>query len=324
MILDVSPPTPAQLEAARQVVSDHLEPTPTATLDIHGRRVYAKLEGFQPTGAFKIRGALAAIHAAHVEDGTGAVITSSAGNHGLGIAHASMILGVRATVVVPSNASLAKVKKLKKYDIELIQHGMSYDDAQAHALELAAARSLHYISPFNDTNVIAGQATIFDEFFRQRPDLEHAVISVGGGGLISGFLMSRDAHGRGDVRVTGVQPERSAAMYHVLHGTPMNEVVHQPTVADGLAGGGDEGAITNQLIEENKVPIVLIPEEQIRSAVREALELSGVLLEGSASASYAAISKNHVNDETSQIGFIATGRNIAHELLTEILSEPIL
>jgi len=324
VIREVSPPTAADLEAARRVIADHLEPTPTVTLDLHGRRVYAKLEGLQPTGAFKIRGGIAAIAAVRKSDGTSAVITSSAGNHGLGIAHASSILGVRATVVVPANASPAKVKKLKSYDIELIQHGQSYDDAQAHALELAAARSIHYISPFNDTHVIAGQATVFDEMLEQRPDVEHLAISVGGGGLISGFLMSREAHGRTDVRVTGVQPERSSAMYHVLRGTPMNEVVHYPTVADGLAGGGDEGAATNRLIEENNVPLVLISEKHIRSAVREALEYHGILLEGSASASYAAIAKNYVTDEVSQMGFVACGRNISHELILEILNEPLL
>jgi len=324
VIREVSLPTPQELEAARLVVSQYLEPTPTVTFNVHGRRVYAKLEGLQPTGAFKIRGGLAAVQASRLEDPTGAVITSSAGNHGLGIAHASMLLGVKATVVVPSNASAAKVKKLKQYDIELIQHGFSYDDAQVHALSLAESRGIRYISPFNDTNVIAGQSTVFDEMFAQKPDFEHLVVSVGGGGLISGALMSRESLGRMDVRITGVQPQRSAAMYHVLRGTPMSEVVHQPTVADGLAGGGDEGAATNNLIEKNNVPIVLIPEENIRSAVRESLEYNGVLLEGSASASYAAISKNFVNDDSSQIAFVATGRNIAHELIQELLNEPIL
>jgi threonine dehydratase len=149
----------------------------------------AKLECLQVTGAFKIRGALSAVDAAHREDPQGAVITSSAGNHGLGIAHAASILGVPATVVVPANASRAKVKKLRGYDIELIQFGSSYDDAQRHALELADQRSIRYISPFNDTNVIAGQATVFDEMLLQAPELEHVVVPVGGGGLISGVLL---------------------------------------------------------------------------------------------------------------------------------------
>lgn len=323
MIRYVSPPTSEQLEAARRVIADHLVPTPTVTISLRGRPVFAKLESLQPTGSFKVRGALSALDAARREDPRGTVITSSAGNHGLGIAHASRLLGVPVTVVVPANASAAKVLQLRSYDIELIQFGNSYDEAQAHALELAQRRSIRYISPFNDSNVIAGQATAFDEMLLQARELEHIVVSVGGGGLISGVLMSRDDHGRSGIRVTGVQPTESAAMYHVLRGVTMDQVDHRPTIADGLAGGGDDGAVTNELIARNGVPLVLVPEPAIRWAVREVAESNGLILEGSAAASYAAITGGLVNDPVSRIGFIATGRNIAHGLLLELLSEPL-
>ncbi len=112
MLRDVSPPTNEQLERAREIVARYLEPTPTVTIVVNGRKVFVKLESLQVTGSFKIRGALAAVAAAHRDDPNGAVVTASAGNHGLGIAHASTLLGVRATVVVPANASVAKVKKL--------------------------------------------------------------------------------------------------------------------------------------------------------------------------------------------------------------------
>lgn len=323
MIRHVSSPTNEQLDAARRVVADYLVPTPTARIFLRGRPVLAKLESLQPTGAFKIRGALSAIDAARRDDPTGAVITSSAGNHGLGIAHAANLLNVPATVVVPANASEAKVKKLLGYNIELIQFGSSYDEAQSRALELAEQRAIRYISPFNDTNVIAGQATVFDEMLLQAPELEHLVVSVGGGGLISGVLMSRDYHGRSDITVTGVQPVESSAMYHVLRGMRMSEVVHHATIADGLAGGGDEGAITNELIARHHVPLVLVPEIEIRRAVREAVEVNGLVLEGSATAAYAAITTNLIDDTTSRVGFIASGRNISHELLLALLHEPL-
>ncbi len=321
MIPTVTPPTSDDLAAARAIVAEHLTPTPTVTIRIRGRRVYAKLESLQTTGAFKIRGGLAAVAAARRDDPTGAVITSSAGNHGLGIAHAARLLDVRATVVVPANASPAKIKKLRTYDIELIQWGSSYDDAQAHAHELALSRGIRYISPFNDTHVIAGQATIFDEMIEQAPDLGHLVVPVGGGGLITGMLYARDVHDRRDVAFTAVQPENSAAMYHVLRGTLMSDVVHQPTIADGLAGGGDEGALTNDVIAEHRVPIVLVPEAMIRQGVREAVEVNGLVLEGSGATPYAAIARDLVEDNGQSIGFIASGRNIAHELLSEIMWE---
>lgn len=323
MMRHVEAPSVEQLEAAARVIADHLVPTPTVTLSLRGRPVLAKLENLQITGSFKIRGALAAIDAAHRDDPRGAVITSSAGNHGLGIAHASSILHVPATVVVPANASAVKVKKLRQYDIELIQFGSSYDEAQTHALELAAQRSIRYISPFNDTNVIAGQATVFGEMLSQAPEIEHIVVPVGGGGLISGVLMARALHGRSDVRVTGIQPEASAAMYHVLRGAMMNQVLHRPTIADGLAGGGDDGAVTNDLVRAHHVPLVLVDEHLIRQGVREAAETNGLVFEGSAGAPYAAIVNSLVDDDDARIGFIASGRNIAHSLFVELLSEPL-
>jgi len=249
------------------------------------------------------------------------VITASAGNHGLGIAHAASVLSVPATVVVPANASVAKVAQLRRYDIELIQFGSSYDDAQAHAKEIAESRAIRYISAFNDPDVIAGQSTAFDEMLLQRADLEHVVVPVGGGGLISGVLISRDEHARGDVAVTGVQPERSHAMYDVLHGKDSSDVVHRPTIADGLAGGGDDGSVTNDIIARHHVELVLVPEAAIRASVREAADTNGLILEGSAATPYAAIARGLVGDATSRIGFIASGRNIAIDLLVELLAE---
>jgi threonine dehydratase len=316
----VLPPTPDQLDAARRVVADHLEPTPTVTLSMRGREVAAKLESLQVTGAFKIRGALAALDAARREDPHGAVVTASAGNHGLGIAHAAKVLGVPATVVVPTNASMAKVLKLRNYPIELIQHGTSYDEAQAHAKALAESRGIRFVSAFNDANVIAGQATVFHEMLLQRPDIEHVVVPVGGGGLISGVLLARALHEREDIRVTGVQPEESCAMFRVLHGESMSEVRHRPTIADGLAGGGDEDSVTNSLIAEHGVELRLVPERDIREGVREAAESNGLVLEGSAATPYAAITQRLVDDDHSRIGFIASGRNIASDLLIELLA----
>jgi threonine dehydratase len=323
MIREVLPPTTEQIEAAQRVIADYLVPTATVTMSLRGRSVAAKLENFQTTGSFKVRGALAAVHAARQESPDGAVITASAGNHGLGIAHASLLLDVHATVVVPRNASLAKVKKLRQYDIELVQVGSSYDEAQEHAKSLADQRSLRFISAFNDTNVIAGQSTVFLEMFEQSPSLEHVVVPTGGGGLISGALMARELLGRSAIRITGVQPEASAAMYHVLRGTAMSDVKHLPTIADGLAGGGDVGALTNDLIAENEISMVLVPETAIRHAVREAAETNGLILEGSAATPYAAIIHKLVADETSQIGFVVSGRNIAMDLFIELLQAPL-
>ena len=282
------------------------------------------MDSLQPVGSFKIRGALAAIADSLRRDPHGAVIASSAGNHGLGIAHAATLLGATATVVVPGNASAAKVAKLKTYDITLIQYGDTYDEAQEHAHALADAHSLHFLSPFNDPNVVAGQATCFDELLAQVPDIEEVVVPIGGGGLMAGCLVSRTANLRHDVKITGVQAENWAAMYHYLNGVAPDDIPHANTIADGLAGGVVEGAVTNALIEENKIDITLVPEASVRRGVAEALRDNGILLEGSSSVGYAALAERLIDTADRRVAFIASGRNIADALLREILAETAL
>jgi threonine dehydratase len=316
----IGAPSAQQLEEAREVVKRFLRPTPSVVISIRGRDVYAKLDNLQVTGAFKVRGALAALDAVRRADPSTGVITSSAGNHGLGISHAASLLGVRATVVVPANASPVKVAKIQKYDVELIQFGSSYDEAQAHARELSQSRGLHFVSPFNNPNVVAGQATSFDEFLDVFPDVEHVVVSVGGGGWISGVLVSRAANNREDITITGVQAENSAAMVHYLRGEKPDSVVHHPTIADGLAGGVDPGSITNDIISSSGIKVVTIAESSIRSAVREGVETNGLVMEGSAAASYGVISEQLAH-EHSKMGILISGRNIASDLLREILTE---
>src|SRR5215211_7510600 len=142
----VAPPTPQELEAAAAVVAERLAPTPLIPAPELGEDVHLKLETLQPTGSFKVRGALAALARA----GAGArVCAASAGNHALGIAWAAAALGVEATVVVPETASPAKLLALEALPVEVVRHGPDYDAAEAHALALAE-QGARFISPYND------------------------------------------------------------------------------------------------------------------------------------------------------------------------------
>ena len=168
---------------------------------------FLKLETFQPIGAFKVRGALAAISA--LEEGR-RVVTASAGNHGLGVAWAAARLGRSATVVVPERASPAKVAALRAYPVELIEHGAGYDDAEAYALELGARDGAAFVSPYNDPFVIAGQGTIGLELDHQTDGELTVVASVGGGGLLSGLqLWARTREG---IHLAGVESSESGTV----------------------------------------------------------------------------------------------------------------
>ena len=156
----VSAPTTEDLARASAVVRNYLPPTRLLTLSLGERTVLVKDETIQPTGSFKIRGALAALHSVQQEGRSSSVLTVSAGNHGLGIAFASRLLGIAATIVVPETASPAKVEKLRVSGATIVQFGQGYEAAERHALERAEDGNAAFISPYNDPQVIAGQATL--------------------------------------------------------------------------------------------------------------------------------------------------------------------
>ena len=178
----VAAPTPPTSTPPGTVVAERLAPTPLVPAPALGDDVHLKLEMLQPTGSFKVRGALAALSRA----GGGPVITASAGNAGLGIAWAAATLGVDATVVVAETASPAKIAALRALPVTLIAHGGGYDEAEAHALELAA-RGAAYVSSYNDTGVIAGQSTIGRELDAQLAAPPAVACPLGGGSLASGL-----------------------------------------------------------------------------------------------------------------------------------------
>lgn len=202
----VRPPTFADLDLAWTRVRHVLKPTPLVESPV-ARDAFLKLETFQPTGAFKVRGALAAISAM---PRAGRVVTASAGNHGLGVAWAATFLERRATVVVSEHASPAKVAALRAFPIELVQHGTNYDAAEERALALGAEEGTSFVSAYNDPIVIAGQATIGLELNDQAGDEMTVVAPVGGGGLLSGLALWSGS--RPGVHLVGVESTESRAL----------------------------------------------------------------------------------------------------------------
>ena len=215
--------------------------TPIVEAPQLGPSVVVKVETVQPTGSFKVRGGLAAVSATLEEDPERAVVASSAGNHGLGLAYAAAKLGARVTVVVPTGASAAKVSALRQFDVRLVLHGEGYREAETHALELAARDGSRYVSPYNDPDVIAGQSTLGRELLEQVPGLGTVVVPCGGGGLLAGIILALEGTG---VRVVGVESEASPSMSAAVAAGAIVPIHVEPTVADGLAGNLEPGAVT--------------------------------------------------------------------------------
>jgi len=309
----VAAPGAADLAAAVAAVAARLPPTPLVPAPALGQRVWLKLESLQPTGAFKVRGALAALSG--LDEGE-KVVTASAGNHALGIAWAATALGRRATVVVPETASPAKLAALDAFDVEVVRHGPGYDEAEAHALTLAE-RGATYVSPYNDTRVIAGQATIGREIELQAPGEVTVVCPLGGGGLASGLGLW--ASTRAGARVIACEAEASRAFRIALDAGEITPFEPAPTIADGLGGNLEPGSVTFELVRDHVDDIVLAREPELEDAIRFMATAAGVVIEGAAAAAVAAVRAGRVGDDRPLV-IVVTGRNIARPRLAELLA----
>lgn len=313
----VEPPDDAAVRAAADVVRRHLVPSPVVAVPALGEGVLAKLEVFQPTGSFKVRGALAAVSAALRQHPGAPLVAASAGNHGLGVACAADRLGAEATVVVAETASVAKVRALERFAVTLVRHGATYDEAEAYALRLVREKGGYYLSPYNDADVIAGQATLGAELVEQVPDLATVVVPVGGGGLASGIALAT----RGtEIRLVGVEPEASAAMSAALAAGRAVPVPLGETIADGLAGSIEEGSVTVDICRAGGVEMHTVDELALQSAVRFLAFEVGVVAEGAGAAAVAALRSGVVGPGPGATVVVVTGRNIAPPLLASILA----
>jgi len=328
-IRQVRVPTIEDVIGSKDVVYRYLSPTPVISSPLVGERVMLKLETFQPTGSFKVRGAIAAIEKTARDDPNAHVVTASAGNHGLGVAYAASVLGVRATVVVPENASSAKQAALARFSnggsgnsgggqFELIRHGTNYGEAEAYALRIAGEGAT-FVSAYNDPDVIAGQGTIVFELLEQVPDLKTIIVPVGGGGLLSGIALAATL--RPGIEVFGVETAASPAVSASVKAGHVVEITEEPTIADGLAGNIEDGSVTVGIIGRLVKQIVGVNEPDIRDAVRFLVREHGLVAEGSGAIGIGALSAGKIcpsDDGTTVI--CVTGRNLSPALMVELLS----
>ncbi len=311
-------PGSAQFEGAWKAVRRFLPPTPVVEAPQLGPSVVVKVETVQPTGSFKVRGGLAAVSATVEDDPGRAVVASSAGNHGLGLAYAASKLGAQVTVVVPTGASAAKVSALRQFDVRLVLHGEGYSEAEAHALELAAAEGSRYVSPYNDPDVIAGQSTLARELLEQVPGLGTVVVPCGGGGLLAGVILGLEGSG---VRVIGVESEASPSMSAALAAGSIVPIHVEPTLADGLAGNLEPGTVTLRIALSHQVEVRTVSEADIRSAMAFSAHKMGLVLEGAGAVGVAALRSGVISPDVEGASTVVllTGRNVAPKLLSEVL-----
>ncbi|MFN8496687.1 MAG: threonine/serine dehydratase [Anaerolineae bacterium] len=276
--------------AAQKTIAGRVHRTPLVSSNTLSERVgaplYLKLESWQKTGSFKVRGVLNKLRTLAPEERARGMVTASAGNHAQALAWAAQAEGVPCTVVMPESAMPAKLAAVRGYGAAVVLESTVMRVIE-RAKSLADERGLTYIPPFDDPAIIAGAGTVALEIIEDLPDVGTIVVGIGGGGLIAGVAVAvKTFHPR--VRIIGVEPEGAPSMQRSLAvGHPVRlESVH--TIADGLAppyAGAPNFEIVRQYVDD----VVLVDDTAIRDAMVLILERTKLLAEPSGAAATAAL-----------------------------------
>ncbi len=286
----------------------------------YGCEVFLKLENWQPTGSFKVRGAVNLLSQLTDADKARGLVTASAGNHALAVGYAAERLGIRGvTVFVPRTAPRAKVNKLRRLPISVEEVGETYDDAHHAALEYEGANGATFIHAYDDARTVAGAGAVGFEVLEDLPDVDAVLVPVGGGGLISGTALAVKALAP-QVRIYGIQPEASPALRDSLQqGRALEEYAAGPTICDGLAGG--IGQIVFQVAPGHIDDVLIVPEAEVRRAVAAFVREEQMVVEGSGAVGLAALANLPAELRGKRVALIISGGNIDAGRLTEILQE---
>jgi threonine dehydratase len=277
-----------EASAAREIVSGIARHTPVLSSrslsERAGGRVLLKAENLQRTGSFKLRGATHKL--ARLGDAPG-VVAGSAGNHGQSLAYAARARGMRCEVFMPAEAPVAKVAAVEAFGGLVNLGGDSVDACVAAARERARETGAAFVHPFDDPDIILGQATLGLELLDDVPDLATVVVPVGGGGLITGVAGAIKAE-RPNVRAIGVQVETCAPFADAMRGVAGGPVRAVVTIADGIAIKRP-GEITLPLAERWVDEMVTVREDDVADAMVWLLERSKLVVEGGGAVGVAAL-----------------------------------
>ncbi len=309
-----------KIRSAAAAISPHIHRTPLRPSfyfsEISGFDVSLKLENWQPTGSFKVRGALNLVRSLSIQERLRGLVAWSAGNHALGVAYASRVYDAPATIYVPRKTPRSKLDKLQHFLVD-VRGAETYEDAEREGRSLAEKLGLTIVHPYDDWRTVAGQGTIALELHEQMPELDAVVVPVGGGGLISGIaiaLKSLDP----DVKIIGVQSANSPALSKSLEDKVCyEEFPVEHSIAEGLAGG--IGKIVYELAPKYIDEILLVDEEEIKKAILLMLEQEQVVTEASAAVTLAALTQIESVPRGSRVAAIVSGGNLNMRLLREIL-----
>ena len=323
--------TLADVERAQARIFGRVRRTPlsesAALSRLTGCQVHLKLENLQFTGSFKERGAAARLLLLSDAERSRGVITASAGNHAQAVALHASRLGVVATVVMPEATPLVKVQATESHGARVLLHGSGYDDAAAHAAQVAVELGAIYVHPFDDVDVMAGQGTIGLELLEQLSDFDAVIVPVGGGGLIAGIAtVLREK--RPDIRIIGVESRTFPGMRRALESEtptslPPTALPGGKTIADGIAVRR-VGQLTRQVVRARVDEIVLVDEEEIAEAILLLLERERTVAEGAGAVGLAALLHRDLGLGGRRVVVVISGGNIDVNLVSRVIERGLV
>ena len=281
--------------------------------------VYLKREDQQDVFSFKIRGAYNKISGLSVEQREQGIIGASAGNHAQGIALSATRLGIRGVIVVPKTTPDIKVDAIRRLGGEVVLHGNTYDEASAHAYQLAKESGAIFIHPYDDEAVIAGQGTIAREILEQLTELPDAVfIPVGGGGLIAGMALWLK-HYHPEIRIIGVEPDDAPCLYEALQAGERVVLEQVGIFADGVAVrqvGKIPFEIAQQLVDE----VVLVNTDEICAAIKDVYDECRLISEPAGALALAGLKKYVAREDMTGQSLVAinSGANMNFDRLRHV------
>jgi threonine dehydratase len=289
----------------------HAHRTPVLTCEdldhLTGATVFLKCENFQKTGSFKFRGACNAVFSIPDEEVSRGVVTHSSGNHAAALALAARKRWIRSFIIMPSNAPAVKRAAVSNYGGRIVFCAPTLAARESTANEILKKTGAIFVHPYNDYRVIAGQGTAALELLDEIPDLQIIMTPVGGGGLLSGTVITASAISPG-VLVIAAEPEGADDALRSLREGRIIPSAHPNTIADGLRTS--LGDLTFPIIRKHVHAIVTVTDQEIVRAMRIIWERMKILIEPSAAVTVAALLERKVDAAGKRVGVILSGGNV--------------
>jgi len=303
--------TKASIEAAAIRIAPYIHNTPIMTCKsinaLYGLDLYFKCENFQKIGAFKIRGGMNAslqLTKAQLEKG---VATHSSGNHAQALAFASKMLGIKAYIVMPESSPQVKVNAVRGYGAEVTICASNQAARESTLQAIVDQTGATFIHPYDNDEVITGQATCVKEIIEAMPDVDIVVTPVGGGGLLSGTCLGAHYFKPG-LKVYAGEPEGAADAVLSIQSGKVEKAPFVNTIADGLLTTLSERTL--EIIQAHVTDILLVSEDEIKAALRLVYERMKIIIEPSCAVPLAAVLKNADLFKGKKVGIILTGGNV--------------